>query len=81
MRAQGLYNAREQGLYFGNNMEMMRKQMNIEKTKDKVFHTLFHTIVHGLQGLLKDVGCATYIIFAQRTEIFKYPQAVGLGCG
>ena len=41
MLAQRLHNAREQELYFGDIMEMMCKQMNIEKTKDKVFRTVF----------------------------------------
>ena len=45
MLAQRLQNAREQGLYFGDIMEMMCKQMNIEKTKDKVFRTVFNNDV------------------------------------
>ena len=45
MLAQCLQNAREQGLYFGDIMEMMCKQMNIEKTKDKVFRTVFNNDV------------------------------------
>ena len=39
------HNALEQGLYFGDIMEMMCNEMNIEKTKDKAFCTLFNTDV------------------------------------
>ena len=37
MLAQYLHNVREQGLCFGEIIEMMCEQMNIEKTKENVF--------------------------------------------